>query len=599
MQTMTVNVVLAADVLLVTTFVSVCLLAAVRAPRSGPAGWWVAAAFGAVSLALTGFTLPEHADVQLPPILAKALIVALLSFPYLLLRFTAAFSPLPRWLEVPWGAVALGVALLTLLLPVIPEPGADLPSSIYVYVGLVLAFWLVSSVVVVTRLLRAGRGQPTVARRRMFLMACATGVLTVALLVAAPLGEEVGAVGSAVRLGTILSGAIFAFGFAPPPSLRVLWRRPEVEALQQGRLAVLGADTAEEVMRELLPPMARIVNASRVVVVDADGDVAASVGSAAVAGVTPAVIDLPRGHGQLRVWTSPYTPFFGPDEIRLLHDMAAVAGLALDRCALLHVERSRRVALEAAQRDLIAAQQEADRANEAKSAFLSRMSHELRTPLNAILGFGQVLEAGDGLEPRDRDAVGHITKAGRHLLDLINEVLNLSRIEAGEMDLSPEPVVAADLLTDAVGLIQPLAERARVAVAVVDNAPGAVVLADVQRCRQVLLNLLGNAVKYHHDGGGSVEVACGEGGGGTIRFAVTDDGPGIASARQAGLFEPFDRLGAERSTVEGTGLGLALSKQLVELMGGRIGVESAPGSGSTFWIELPAVNAPAPTPAAP
>ncbi len=227
----------------------------------------------------------------------------------------------------------------------------------------------------------------------------------------------------------------------------------------------------------------------------------------------------------------------------------------------------------------------AERASEAKSEFLSRMSHELRTPLNAILGFAQLLEL-DGLPADQAASVDQIQVAGRHLLSLINEVLDISRIEAGRVSLSTEPVEVSEVLDEVTTLLGPVAETAGIALSVDnDGSPKVLVRADRQRLLQVLLNLGSNAVKYNSRGG-SVAFRTALTGGGRVRFEVRDTGPGIPFEKQDQLFVPFSRLGAERSAVEGTGVGLALSKQLVEVMGGVIGVDSAPGCGSTFWVEL-------------
>ncbi len=231
----------------------------------------------------------------------------------------------------------------------------------------------------------------------------------------------------------------------------------------------------------------------------------------------------------------------------------------------------------------------AERASQAKSEFLSRMSHELRTPLNAILGFAQLLEL-DELPADQASSVDQIQVAGRHLLSLINEVLDISRIEAGRVSLSTEPVEVGDVLEEVATLLAPVAEASDVELSVDTDAARVLrVQADRQRLVQVLLNLGSNAVKYNSRGG-SVAFRTGTGGRGRIRIEVRDTGPGIAHEQQDQLFVPFSRLGAERSGVEGTGVGLALSKQLVEVMGGAIGVDSVPGHGSTFWIELLAVG---------
>ena len=236
---------------------------------------------------------------------------------------------------------------------------------------------------------------------------------------------------------------------------------------------------------------------------------------------------------------------------------------------------------------LRAARDEAVQASRAKTGFLSAMSHELRTPLNAILGFAQLLEvdADVALGDRQRRYLREIRAAGDHLLDLISDVLDLARVESGTMPLKTEPVALRAVADECLRLLRPLAEAHQVALPDLAALDDLTVQADRRRLKQVLLNLLSNAVKYNRHGG-RVSLHAGLEGD-AVRIAVADTGSGIAPEDQARLFNAFERLDADRRGVEGVGVGLALSRQLVERMGGAIGVSSTPGDGSTFWFTLP------------
>ncbi len=237
------------------------------------------------------------------------------------------------------------------------------------------------------------------------------------------------------------------------------------------------------------------------------------------------------------------------------------------------------------------ARRAAHRANEAKSQFLSRMSHELRTPLNAVLGFGQLL-ALDELSNGQRESADQIVRAGGHLLELIDEVLDIARVESGQLRLSLEPVSLEEVVAEALGMVRPLAAVRRVRIPEqLSGGEGRHVLADRQRLRQVVVNLLANAVKYNRPEG-EVAVGCESPEPGRLRLLVSDTGIGMTEQDLERLFQPFERLGAEQSGVEGTGLGLVLTKQLVEVMGGVIGVTSEVGSGTSFWVDLPLADAP-------
>jgi PAS domain S-box-containing protein len=250
---------------------------------------------------------------------------------------------------------------------------------------------------------------------------------------------------------------------------------------------------------------------------------------------------------------------------------------------------ARRLAEEA----LIAARDAAESSSRAKSDFLSHMSHELRTPLNAILGFGQLLEL-EHQSDQDRLVWGReVVKGGRHLLELINEVLDLARVESGKMAVQLEPMALRPVLEDCLTLMRQQASARSITMSLHLHPQGLAVLADRTRLKQTMLNLLANAVKYNTEAG-TVTVVCelttgtkqGKGDQG-VRINITDTGKGLTPTQTARLFQPFERLDANLAHIEGTGIGLALTKRLVELMHGHIGVDSTPGQGSTFWITLP------------
>ncbi len=243
--------------------------------------------------------------------------------------------------------------------------------------------------------------------------------------------------------------------------------------------------------------------------------------------------------------------------------------------------------------ELELAMQIAEKANRAKSAFLSNMSHELRTPLNAILGFAQLMEAHT--QPQtdiQRARVRKIIEAGWYLLDLINEILDLATIESGRLQLSLEHLPLASIMHECQALIEAQAEQRGIRISFTPCADDCHVYADRIRLKQALINLLSNALKYNREHG-VIEVRCictTE----RLRLYVRDSGAGLSEEKLAQLFQPFNRLGQEGGGEEGTGIGLVMAKRLIELMGGMIGVESTAGTGSEFWIELPRNGPPQP-----
>ena len=267
----------------------------------------------------------------------------------------------------------------------------------------------------------------------------------------------------------------------------------------------------------------------------------------------------------------------------LRDDDGAIIGYLLigtDNSARKRVESERNEALDAA-----------EKANRAKTDFISGVSHELRTPLNAILGFAQLIESGSPPPtPAQKRHLDQILKAGWYLLELINEILDLALIESGKVTLSPESVSLVEVMLECRAMIEPQAQKRGLGMTFPRFESPYFVKADRTRVKQVLINLFFNAIKYNKPGGAvAVEFALKPG---AIRISVRDTGAGLAAEQLAQLFQPFNRLGREASAEEGTGIGLVVTKRLVELMGGTIGAESVVGTGSVFWIELPLSSAP-------
>ena len=279
------------------------------------------------------------------------------------------------------------------------------------------------------------------------------------------------------------------------------------------------------------------------------------------------------------------TTFFDRD--RTLQGVFAAARDVTERRILDQALQETNVALESARFV-------AEKANLAKSDFLSSMSHELRSPLNAILGFAQLIESGSPAPtPAQKESIDQILQAGWYLLELINEILDLALIESGRLSLSLEPVSLDDVLGDCQAMIEPQAQKSGIRVSFPRFAAPCFVAADRTRTKQVFINLLSNAIKYNRVGG-TVEVLCRPGDPGRLRISVHDSGAGLSPEKLAQLFQPFNRLGQESGAEEGTGIGLVVSKRLVELMNGEIGAQSQVGVGSVFWIELNVIAPPQP-----
>jgi PAS domain S-box-containing protein len=289
---------------------------------------------------------------------------------------------------------------------------------------------------------------------------------------------------------------------------------------------------------------------------------------------------------ELRMVTQEGVTFWAHLEARLTTDRA---GAPQHRVMLADISDRVRLeqALQVERQKVDLALKVAQEATQAKSDFLSHMSHELRSPLNAILGFAQLMASADtpAPTPSQKGRIDHILMAGWYLLGLITEILDLSMIESGNLSLAPQAICLADVLADCAAMIQPTAEQSRIHLRMAELDLRCFVQADRVRLTQLFMNLLSNAVKYNRPGG-TVNVSFATVGAGRLRIEVRDTGAGLSADKLAQLFQPFNRLGQEHGVIDGTGIGLVVSKRLVELMGGRIGAESLVGVGSMFWIEL-------------
>jgi signal transduction histidine kinase len=526
------------------------------------AGLWAALAFVALALIVdAGQLLPED-----PATFAlKLLIAGLVLFPYLLYRFAVSFRPPGRSLSLLIGGITVVVVAWTFALPEIPSEGEAWPPSFAVYIAAFTIHWTLLTVVVTYRLWTAGRGEASVPRRRMRLLAMAAAAITASLLISVADGSDDSVSSLVATLLSSTSALLFLVGLAPPVILRTAWRRPETIRLQAAIAELMGATTREEVVGQVLPPMAEIVGARAVELRNPEGDVLGAHGDVSDGADRIVAVDSPAG--EVKLWTSTYTPFFGAEELALVRTLAALTALALDRARLFAHERETREALE--------------RADEIKTSFISLAAHELRTPVATIHGLVETIYAHrDQLAPGQVEELEAVLRSQTvRMKSLVEQLLDLSRLEADAVDIRPtalairprvEEIVAASLGEDA-------------ALVEIDVDPRLVAEVDPDALDRIVSNLLVNACRY---GSAPVRISA-EQTDRHFRVTVEDHGEGVPPEFVPDLFERFTRSAGSRARTGGTGLGLAIARSYAQAHRGDLIYEPAQPHGARFQLVLP------------
>jgi signal transduction histidine kinase len=535
--------------------------------RDAAAGW-LALSFLALGLILTfGRLMPEHPHGFVLGFLLRFEIELLVLFPYLGYRFATSFVPPSRRLQRIVGLLTVGLSVWTFALPSVPAAGDPRPSGFLLYVVAFLVHWTLLSIVVITRLWRAGRAQPSVARIRMRMLSFASAALTVAIISSAvATGQDSG--GAAfVQLLALLSGVAFLLGLEPPQLVRFAWRAPEQQRLQEAIRGLMTlATTRTEVAQRVLGPVAALVGARAACIYDADGNVLAQQWvPEETGGIDPVRVEEPGV--VLHVWTSPYAPFFGEDELRALHTVAALTGIALDRVRLFEQEHESRLALE--------------RANELMTNFVALAAHELRTPVTTVHGFVQTLNhLGDRLEESQKDELRlALEQQTARMAALVEQLLDLSRLDAEAVEVKPQELDLRQRLRDVVAV----AAGSRLGDVRVEVIGPTVAVVDPSILDHIVTNLVTNALRY----GQAPVLVNAVVDGGQVRISVEDAGPGVASEIEETLFERFTRAGVARDRVAGTGLGLAIAHAYARAHSGDLRYERGQPGGARFVVELP------------
>jgi signal transduction histidine kinase len=547
--------------------------------RRDRASMWAAIAFGSLGLLELLSLVPNHPGNDAERAVGRIEIALLVVFPYFLFRFTNAFrAPGQKLANALFGLSAV-LVVWTFALPSIPQPGESRSAAFQAFIVVFFVHWIVLSVVAATSLWRAGRSQPSVARRRMRFLAGATALLTVALLVSVFTSSKDSAVSVASGALATVSVAAFFLGFAPPALLRLWWRIPEQTRLQEAIAGLLGfAESQEEVAQRVLEPAAAIVGANAIAIRNAEGAVVAAWNvpeerwaslernGDAPPGGRGELLDLEVPGGSLIVWTSKYAPFFGDEELRLLHVLGALTGLALESARLFTAERDARIALE--------------RADEVKTNFVALAAHELRTPMTTIHGFVTTLHhLADRLDESQKETVRDaLLQQTQRMAMLVEQLLDLSRLDAEVIEITPERVDVRAEVEEIVHTAAPDAGPVEI-----DVHEDTVAIIDRGALERIVTNLVTNAFRY---GTPPVRVHA-EQTDRHFRLSVEDRGVGVPSEFVPDLFERFTRSDGARPSAIGTGLGLAIARSYARAHGGDLMYEDAEPHGARFSLVIP------------
>jgi signal transduction histidine kinase len=541
--------------------------------RRDRAAAWAAAAFGALGVVVVlGKLVPMHPHGLGQHFLQKLDIAILLLFPYLLHRFTTCFRRATSRLEQALGLMTVVMVVWTFALRSIPASGEPRSGVFIAYLVGFLIHWTVLSTVAAVRLWRAGSGQPSVARRRMRLLATASALLTAALFAAVGTSRNYSVPGLVSQLLAIIAAGGFLLAFVPPTLVRLIWRRPEQERLQEALRDLVSLATSQrEVAERVVGPMAEIVGAETVTIRDDDGEVIAvhntprrRANNRSGSGES-FLIDMPTG--TLTVCASPYAPFFGSDELRVLETLAAFTGIALDRVRLFQREHEARVGLE--------------RADEMKTNFIALASHELRTPVTTIHGLATTLNrVGDQLDSDQRHELRQaLERQAARMATLVEQLLDLSRLDAEAIAISPERFNVRERLVEIVSVAVP----GDVGVVQVSAPRDLEASADPSALDRIVSNLVTNALRY----GSPPVIVDASQHDRHLRISVEDCGEGVPPQFVPDLFERFTRGGRERAAGGGTGLGLAIARSYARAHDGDLVYEEAEPRGARFQLILP------------